>query len=175
MGRPSARKSSDPPKGAWFDTIPPVSEVTSSSWLFVSAILLRYCVTTLLGFKSCKNAKTFYNHKSPSFGRHDGSDGEAVTDPCGLRCPLNCAGILQHVHGGITFASHHKLSYRSKIVDGFFNAISVLGSKRRSACLLALGYGPPNNTDMDPYRTHAPVWVRGRVLHPESAPNGGVL
>ncbi|MCH2633356.1 MAG: hypothetical protein MKZ71_07060 [Acidimicrobiales bacterium] len=87
---------------------------------------------------------------------------------------MNFAGILQHVHGGITVASHHQLSYRSKIVDGFVNAISVLGSKRRSACLLALGYSPPNNTDMDPYRTHAPVWVRGRVLHPESAPNGGV-
>ena len=88
--------------------------------------------------------------------------------------PSNSAGMLQHVHGGITFANHHKLSYRSKIVDGFCNAISILGPKRRSACLLALGSDPPNNTDRDPYRTHAPAWARGRVLHPESAPNGGV-
>ena len=56
----------------------------------------------------------------------------------------------------------------------FFNAISVLWPKRRSACLLGLGYDPPDNTDRDPYRPHAPALGRGRVLHPESAPNGGV-
>ena len=35
------------------------------------------------------------------------------------RRTLQCT--LQHVHGGITVASPHQLSYRSKIVDGFFS------------------------------------------------------
>ena len=35
------------------------------------------------------------------------------------RRTLQCT--LQHVHGGITVASHHQLSHRSKIVDGFFS------------------------------------------------------
>ena len=102
MGRPSERKSSDAPKGAWFDTIPPVSEVTSSSWLFVSAILIRYCVTPVLGFKSCKNAKTFYAHKGPSFGRRKGSDGYVASELCGLRCPSNFA-----VHASACPWRHH--------------------------------------------------------------------
>ncbi len=35
------------------------------------------------------------------------------------RRTLQCT--LQHLYGGITVASHHQLSYRSKIVDGFFS------------------------------------------------------